>query len=164
MRKVIAFLICVISLISPIITIVRGIEFDQNCGGYLKQTADANSVELAIERLEKAISYVEAKDLTTGYTSILWKTESDNIGFWYENLLTCRDELNDCINSSQFEKTNVLMKVRESLTDNGEKGTTLTVPNGISRYPNNGVFAIFNTISVLLFVFGCCLFDEYLLF
>lgn len=152
MRDVLRFFVLAFAYISPIITVVKGIQFNQDCGGYLKQAADANSVELAIERLDKAIAYAEENKLTEGYTSVLWKTEDDNIGFWYENLKTCREELSQCIESSQFEKTNVLMKVRESLTDQGEKGTQLTTPDGISRYPNNTLFGILNWISGILFL------------
>ena len=39
--------------------IIQAIEFSQNCSGYIKQAADANTVELAISRLDKAIDYVE---------------------------------------------------------------------------------------------------------
>ena len=53
----IALIVC--AFIVPIICIVRGIVFNQNCGGYLEQAANANSVELALERLNVAIEYVE---------------------------------------------------------------------------------------------------------
>ena len=146
--KKISILFILLGSIVPICTFVNHVQFQQNCGGYLKQAADANSVELALERLDKAIEYVEKNNLTTGYTSILWKTEDDNIEFWYRNLKTCQEELNDALDATQFEKTNVLMKVRESLTDDdGEHGTVLNVPKGISRYPSNTGFAIGNTIS-----------------
>ena len=161
MRNTFATLLIIFSLISPIITIITSIKFNQDCGGYLKQVADANSVELALQRLDKAIDYVEKNNLTSGYTSIFYKTEDDNIEFWYQNLKTCRNELNNCLESSQFEKTNVLMKVRESLTDVGEKGTVLTLPKGISRYPSNGLFCFWNSLSLILMFIGCCLFERY---
>lgn len=139
-----------LGLIVPTVTVIQNIQFQQDCSGYLKQAADANSVELALERLNKAIEYIEKNKLTAGYTSILWKTEDDNVEFWYRNLKTCQQELNDAIDAPQFEKTNVLMKVRESLTDNdGEQGTVLNLPKGISRYPSNSGFALGNTISVI---------------
>jgi hypothetical protein len=136
----------------PVSTVVMHIEFNQECGGYLKQAADANSVEIALNRLDKALGYIEANGLKKGYTSILWKTEDENVGFWYQNVKACKAELAACINSTPLEKTNVLMKVRESLTDQGEKGTVLTIPSGISRFPDNTLYAILNTISVIC---GC---------
>jgi hypothetical protein len=148
-KKILLF---IIAIIAPIAMVVTEIQFNQNCKGFLKQTADANSVELAIDRLNIAIKYVEDNNLTSGYTSVLYKTENENIGFWYKNLLTCREELTQCINSSQFEQTNVLMKVRESLTDDGEHGTEITVPLGIARYPNNKAWGCFIFFSICCFI------------
>lgn len=158
MKKFLALVILAIGLICPTITIVKSIQFNQNCKGYLKQTADANSVGLALDKLNKAINYVEANNLTSGYTSIIYRTEDENIEFWYNNLLTCKQELTECVESSQFEKTNVLMKVRESLVDQSEEGTVVTYPPGLSRYPNNTTFAFFNFVSLLLILVGFCWF------
>jgi hypothetical protein len=158
MKKFLALVILLVGLICPTITVIKSIQFTQNCLGYLKQTADANSVELALDRLNKAINYVEVHNLTSGYTSILYRTENENIEFWYKNLLTCKQELTECIESSQYEKTNVLMKVRESLTDQSEKGTVITCPPGLSRYPNNTIFAFFNFFSLLIACIGLFLF------
>lgn len=155
----VALIVC--AFIVPIICFVRGIVFNQNCGGYLEQAANANSVELALERLNVAIEYVEEHNMTDGYTSVLWKTESDNIGYWYRNLKTCQEELEICVNSSQLEKTNVLLKVRESLTDEGKDGTELIIPNGISRYPNNALFGVLKWVSLLMFFVGCAFVDRY---
>lgn len=156
MKKFLALIILAIGLICPTITLIKSIQFNQNCKGYLKQTADANSVELALDRLNKAIDYVEANNLTSGYTSIIYRTEDENVEFWYNNLLTCKQELTECIESSQFEKTNVLMKVRESLTDQEGEGTVITCPSGLSRYPNNKIFAFFNFFSSLIAFVGLC--------
>lgn len=128
------------------------VEFNQNCTGYLKQAADANTIELAIDRLDKAIEYVELQDWTDGYTSVLWKTEDENIGFWYKNLKASRVELEKALNSSQMEQTNVLMKLRETLTNNNENGTYITYPDGLWKYPNNMEFAIFACFIHLLFI------------
>lgn len=148
-KKILLF---IIAIIAPIAMIITDIQFKQNCSGFLKQTADANSVELAIDRLNVAIKYVEDNNITSGYTSVVWKTEDENVGFWYKNLLTCREELTQCINSSQFEQTNVLMKVRESLTDDGEHGTVITIPPGISRYPYNKGWACFFFFLICCFI------------
>lgn len=146
-----------IGLIVPTIVTVKAIKFNQNCGGYIKQAADANSVELSLSRLETAINYAEINNLTSGYTSVLWKTEDENIGFWYKNLVACRDELKLVVekeDATQLEKSNILMKVRESLMDNhGDKGDEITVPDGISRYPHNALFGVFRILSFLMLFF-----------
>lgn len=161
-KTILAIFLFIISCIIPTVCIVRSVEFDQNCEGYIKQAADANTVELSLDRLNKAISYAEEHNLTKGYTSVLWKTEDENIGFWYENLAACRDELvliSEKEDATQLEKSNILMKVRESLIDNdGESGDTVTIPDGISRYPDNAAFGWFNFFSVILLCFSIGLF------
>ena len=131
------------------VTGIRSIRFKQNCSGYLKQCANASSITLALDRLNLAIDYLEKNNLTTGYTSILWKTEDDNITFFYNNLKDCQQELIKVADASQLEQTNVLMKVREVLTDEGQYGTKLVIPNGLSRYPFNTLFAILFVVGII---------------
>jgi len=141
-------------IIIGVIIYAASIEFDQNCGGYLKQAADANTAELAMNRLDMAVKYAEEKGLTNGYTSVFYKTEDDNIGYWYQNLKACQKELQEVIGKSQLEQTNVLMKVRESLTDNGKEGTELNVPGGIARYPYNVFYGILTLLAISLVGLG----------
>ena len=154
MKKVtiLAVIVSALWLAAIVWFICLRVEFEQNCTGYLKQAADANTIELAIDRLDKAIEYAESKNWTDGYTSILWKTEDENIGFWYKNLKSSRVELEKALCSSQMEQTNVLMKLRETLTDNNENGTYITYPSGLWKYPYNMEFALFSLFINLLFV------------
>jgi len=164
MKYFISILISIFLLIVPTITVVKNIKFQQQCSGYLKQAADANTPELALDRINLALNYIESHNLTKGYTSVLWKTEDENIEFWYNNIKACKSELENCLEDSQLEKSNVLMKVRESLTDNGDSGTKLTIPSGISRYPNNLLFGIFNILACVwfcLFITLVCIWIEY---
>lgn len=152
MKVFISIIVFMLALISPVLTTIKSIQFDQKCGGYLKQAADANSVELAERQLNLAIDYIEQHELTSGYTSVLWNTEDENIEYWYNNLKQCQKELAATKDNSTLENTNVLMKLRESLTDVDQNGTTLTIPYGISRYPNNLLYGILNIISGIVFV------------
>ena len=152
-RKVI---VCVVCFVLPLVTLavcfVKDIQFDQGCAVFLKQAADANSVELAERQLSLAIDYIEKNGLTSGYTSVIYKTEDENIGFWYENLKVCQKELVEMRGNSTLENTNVLMKLRESLTDESEKGTKLTIPPGLYLYPHNAVFMVLGSISLIMFL------------
>jgi len=152
-RVILPILLIVVALITPTVCIVKNIQFKQDCSGYLKQAADANTAEIALNRVTKALEYIERNHLTDGYTSVLWKTEDENIGFWYKNIKACKAELEDCLGSSQLVKTNVLMKVRESLTDSGNR-TVLTIPDGLHKYPNNKEFFIFAWLSVIAIAGG----------
>ena len=151
-NSAIIVLLFIIGFIAPITCIVKHEIFFQQCGGFLKQAADASTPEMALERINLAIDYIEAHGLTNGYTSVLYKTEDENIGFWYKNIIAARSELESCLDAPQLEQSNVLMRVREALTDNGESGTTLTIPYGISRYPQNGLWGILRIISYILLI------------
>jgi hypothetical protein len=57
------------------------------------------------------------------------------------------------------------MKLRETLLDSGEKGSELTVPCGLSRYPNNSLFSFLMWLSglliIALIIWGIILLDEF---
>lgn len=97
--------------------ISKKVVFEQNVKGYLKRAGDANTIELANVELTKALDYLEANNLTSGYTSILWKTPDEDIDFWYRNLKASQRELQTLNSESPLERTNVLMKLRETLLD-----------------------------------------------
>lgn len=129
---------------------VRSIQFDMQCKSYLKLAADANSVELAKENLEKAINYAEKNNLTEGIIGIIFKDPINDVGFWYNNMKACYAELDNLPDdATSLEKTNVLMKLRESLVDVGES-TVVTLPTGISVYPYNVLFCIWGWLSLIL--------------
>ncbi len=138
---------------------VKYIQFDRNCAGYLKRAADANTIEKAKKELKIAVDHLEKNKLTEGYTSVLWTTPDEDVGFWYSNLRLSLDELNTSNpDASQLEKSNLLMKLRETLLDAGESGDSVTVPSGMSVFPNNTIVAWLGIFFGLLFFGGLFLF------
>ncbi|HLO43889.1 MAG TPA: hypothetical protein VK175_06115 [Leadbetterella sp.] len=132
---------------------MQAIRLKQECTGFLKRAADANTVETAKVELRRALSYLEMNDMTKGYTSVLWKTADEDVGFWYENLKASELELMKVREDSpSMEKTNLLMKLRETLLDSGEKGDELTVPKGLSRFPSNGLWCVLLWMAGLMLV------------
>jgi len=155
MKALIGIVLLILALSIFGVVIVRSIQLRQNCTGYLKRAADANTVENAKEQLSIAISYLEAHNLISGYTSVLWKTPDEDIGFWYNNLKTSYEELSKVDSTtSALEKSNILMKLRETLIDNGEKGDSMTIPNGLSRYPHNLLFGVLMWIGFFVLIGG----------
>ena len=148
MKNSISIVLILISIVIFGIRISKSIELKQNATGYLKRAADANTIALAEEELSKAIGYLESNDLTSGYTSILWKTPDEDIEFWYKNLKASQVELQNLNSESALERTNVLIKLRETLVDQGQK-TKVTVPRGLSVYPNNKLWALLMTIAII---------------
>jgi hypothetical protein len=130
---------------------VMAINLNRNCTGYLKRAADANTVPLAMKNLEVALQYAESNGLTSGYTSVLYRTPNEDVGFWYGNLKASLEELQRIgPETTQLERTNVLIKLRETLLYQGKEGTAITVPDGLSVYPSNAMYAMFGLASFLL--------------
>mgnify|MGYP001564772087 CR=1 FL=1 len=151
MKLFIAILGVVLLLVWAGIRIVAGIQFDQQCEGYLKRAADANTVELARVELARAVAYAQQNQLTTGYTSIIYRTPGEDVGFWYANLAASLLELESVgPDATQLERSNVLMKLRETLLDGGDHGPSVTIPTGISVFPRNSQYALFGTLALLL--------------
>ncbi len=42
--------------------------------------------------------------MTSGYTSILWQTPDEDIGFWYTNLKASQQELQNLQSNNALEK------------------------------------------------------------
>ena len=138
MRIVTAAVCTTILLVWAVVRIVSWINLDRYCIGYLKRAADANTVSLAHANLTTAIVYAQEHGLTSGYTSILYRTPDEDVGFWYGNLLEASGELGAITDqTTQLERTNVLMKLRETLLDQGDEGVSVTAPPGLSVYPHN---------------------------
>jgi len=158
MKKVLSVFIIslVLALMWTGVRIYKSYDFSINCSGHLKRAADANTVETAKKELNTSLVYMENKGLTTGVVSIFLHQPKNDIGFWYENIKASRDELENITpNASQLEKTNVLMKLRETLLDSGEKSDSITCPNGITVYPMNVLFFLWGWISwIMTWVFG----------
>lgn len=154
MKEKIILLLAIVSTVVACIwgtvRVVNAVQFNNGCTQYLKRAADANTVERAKEELDIAISYAEDHNLTEGIVSIFMQQPKNDIGFWYQNMTESYEELDKLPeNATSLEKTNVLMKLRETLTDESEDGTEVTVPNGISIYPNNVVYFWWGAISIL---------------
>lgn len=137
------------------VRIVKDVQFNQNCQGYLKQSADAHDIPTAVERLGIAIDYMEANDLTDGYTSVLWRTEGENVKYWYDNLKGDYELLFSQPDSiDQNTQSNLLKRHRKTVLDVGSDGEIVTAPPGISVYPNNTAYAIWGWVSLLIFLSG----------
>jgi hypothetical protein len=135
--KALCIIFAIILFIAPLITwtisTVEGIQFDANCGDYLKLAADANDVNVAEKHLSRAISYIEANNLTHGDTGVFIYKPQNDIGVWYENLKTAQTQLQEMQANgyTELEESNMLMKLRETLMDEER----ITHPSDISLFP-----------------------------
>jgi len=145
-------IICTLILVSwATVRIVKSVQFEFECEAFLKRASNANTIELAKTELGRAIEYVESNDLTEGVVSIFLKNPANDMDFWYKNMKLAYEELDTLpVDATSLEKTNVLMKLRESLTDNDSNGTTgVIIPSGITVYPNNTLYFLWGTLSIV---------------
>lgn len=158
MKTFFGCLLCLPLIIWFTVRVVKDVVFDINCSDRLKRAADANTVELATQEMEAVVSFLEANQLTAGYTSILYRTPDEDVGFWYTNLNSALSELKNVKpEATQLEKTNVLMKLRETILDSGESGVKITVPSGMSIFPHNVIYLLMAIITSVVAIVGACL-------
>lgn len=159
--KFVSGVLCIAAAVIILVTVaIRSIEFNRNCGGHLERAASASSVDIAVKELTTAITYLEDNGMTEGYTSVLYTTPGEDVGFFYRNLVSARTELMTLpAGSTQLEKTNTLMKLRETLIyqAGGEAGEKLDMPSGMSRFPHNGTFALLFVLVPVLLIAGVIL-------
>ncbi len=149
MRKYIGYFCFALFIGLLIFRIYSNIIFEQELSGHLKRASDANTVELALTELQTSLRYIEKNNLTSGYTSVFYKTPDEDLSFWYANIKASAQELEKSKGGSLLEKTNVLLKLRESLMDNGDNESSITSPEGISVFPNNKLITILFLISII---------------
>ncbi len=129
----------------------QSIIFDIEIGGHMNRAANANTIELATQEMNIVVQNMEKRGMTEGYTSIIYKTPDEDVGYWYNNMNDSLTELMSVNpNATKLEKSNVLMKLRESLTTDGK----IVVPPGIERFPYNALFAVYNLIIIIVTFWG----------
>ena len=152
MKKVFGVLLLLPVLLWAGLRIYNSIVYDIDCGGHIKRAADANTVQLAMQEMKTVVFYLEEKGMTSGYTSVLYRTPDEDVNFWYQNLKMSLSELEKVTpETTQLERSNLLIKLRETLLDHAQSGVTVTSPSGISIFPNNVAYA---WVGLLLFVAG----------
>jgi hypothetical protein len=155
------FGLCVILFVFlSVYCIYQGYVFKLNCGGYLKLAADAPTIERAGDFLSRALGYIEKTGKTSGNSAVIFKTPENDVGLWYGQLLAAKMTTDKILergsSATQLEKDNALMKIRETLLDQGEKGTVITRPAHISIVPYQ--VPIILLWWVLLALSGACVF------
>jgi len=134
---------------------IWGLVFNMNCAGYLSRAATATSIELAEENLTQAVAYLEASNMTSGHTWVVIPKPTDDVGYWFKNLKEAQRQLKqDTKNMTELERSNVLMKLRETLETRGNNGSTeLVMPSMISSHPYVPIFFWLKCVfGVILFL------------
>ncbi len=128
------------------------------CKDYLKLAGDAPTVQKANEFLEKALGYMERRGLTNGNSAFLFRTPSSDVGIWYNQVKGAQQTLVSILAKgeavSQLEKDNALMKIREVVLDQGERGTKVTMPVHIMLFPLQSLFFVMLILGGVILIIG----------
>jgi hypothetical protein len=136
-------------------SIVNSQLLDIGCVGHLQRASYTNDINVAKDELQVAIGYAERHGLTSGYTSLMWNTPDEDVAFWYTNLKNSYKDLQSVApDASNMEKSNMLLKLKESLVHHGKEGDKIIYPEGLEIYPYNKVYAFWGLISFIWGVLG----------
>lgn len=142
------------------VTIVLSIQYDRSIGGHLELAANANQPDTAIEELKLALQGMDGDGLTCNkprqcYTSVMYTEPDEDLGFWRMNIEQTLGDLEALPpDADHLKVSNTLLKVRDSLTGQGESGTHIIDPSGVSRYPHNAIMGWWGWLSAILIVTG----------
>lgn len=151
--KILAGVLVVVTILLSVMLGVKMYTFHVDCTGHLKRAADSNVKELAAKELKIALDYLEERSLTKGNSALIFHTPSNDMEFFYINLKAAHDELvNLSPDSTPLEKSNMLMKIRETILDD----TTVTRPSNLSIYPNLFMWIIAFPLLWLGTILVCC--------
>jgi hypothetical protein len=133
--------------------LVSHLRFDWECGQFLKRAADCSTPAACVEELDKAVGYMEANGLTAGNSGVFFKTPECDIAFWYKNISGARSAARDaCAEGiTSLERSNVLIRVRETLLDSGKE---ITLPPHASIYPNVLTMILCSVVGVIAVILG----------
>ncbi len=158
MRTILGIILVIFGLLLVGAQVYQDIQFDRNIGGHMTRAATANTIEIATTEMQIVVDNMEAKGYTQGYTSILYTTPNEDVGFWYKNMKASLNELKNVpANASDLEKSKTLMKLERTLESQEESGKKIVTPPGISTYPNNLLWGIISLLGILVLVFGLLL-------
>lgn len=158
--SVILWIMCVLMIATVIVPpVVRQIDRRVTCTGYLDRAANANTAKLACEQLDRAIVEIEHRGWTNGSTRVFFNYPQCDLGYWYQNLVAARAELRALPEMvSALEQSNLLMKLRETLTEQGEHGSKLIVPPMLNFYPSQMFWFLWwfigSALAVLLGIYA----------
>lgn len=154
---VLILLILVVAAPIAVVGITRYFKYiriEQNLTGKLKQAADSNGIPLAQEKLGEVIKWMEDNGYTGGSSHVWIKTPPHDIKFFYDNLVSAKEDLDNfpppppsmpsmgesnsqAQSNYDLAESNQLMKLRETLVDEGgDGGPEVTCPPNMAVYPN----------------------------
>lgn len=139
-----------------VLRITAGIQYNQTIGSEIYSATTAATPQEAESHLANAINMAKDRGYTHGNTGILFTYSDNDVGIWYNRLVSSDVVLKSLIENSksELEVSNTMMRVHESLTAVGKEGSEARSPDGISVFPNNVAYAWLCLLSIVLMLVG----------
>lgn len=139
------------------IRVVLSIRYDTHVTERLERAHSAHDLDTLYRELHRATDYLQLTDRDEGYTSIIYDTPSEDVGYWYRNLVQAQREVHDMLyfidegkERPPNNEINVLIqKVRRTIAPYGD----IKTPQGISVYPHNLYYFAWAILSIVLWGF-----------
>ena len=152
---ILAFILIAVSILAMVLHYYQtGFSLKQGLQIPLDRVVNAPTTSVADSNLADALRYMQENQLTKGNTSYFVKSDKSNdLTYFYNNLLKLQTELKVAVNNktqSQLEESNLLMRVREVISDGG----VIKMPANMAYYPNLMGNLILSIISWVILVVG----------
>lgn len=132
------------------------IKFRRDVMGHLERSANASTTEMASQELTMALAKIENRGMTHGTTALFYPTPGDDVGYWHRNLRSAQVGLESLSpDASELEKSNMLLKLRETILEHSDGDDEVTSPEGIAVFPNNQLIAAIIGLCLALAICGC---------
>ena len=110
--KIFAILAIVFGMVAIPLTVMAihyGVNYERNCSAHIWNASRSSTPELAAEELTKAIDYMQANKMTFGTSTS--GASKNNVGWFYESLVSARDNLENFHETSSEESYYLEIKV-----------------------------------------------------
>lgn len=138
--------------------IVKDQRFDDNCTYHIQQGLSSNDLTYSSSEIELAIAYLETNHLTSGYTTIAGKDQSEDLALFNSTLRKKYIYINFLKEKTpeEIKKYEEFYELRNFSTPGRQSlpAVSVYVPSGISVYPYNTSYMIWMFISIIFAALG----------
>lgn len=131
----------------------QALDFNTQYDDYMRAAVKEEDPKKSVVKAEQALAYLEAKELTSGRTAILYNSPDTDVGDWYSVVSTAVEDFK----KSDGKNKDALKKAVWGSSDADVDTKPLPTPTGISIHPNNRRFVLWGWGSLIaaLALGGC---------
>jgi len=120
---------------------------------HIDRASATSDIDEAANEMHLAKQYLEKRDMAHGYTSVVWRSEDEDLGVFYGTIVKRSNYLDDLQTIHTRDKTVFEDMITYTRMTN-MKAQEQKVPDGISIYPHNVFFVYWFFVSLVLAAVG----------